>query len=179
MADPSTPQGLGYGARLYLLRIVTTFLIRCPLHLRGTHSASLTGNGSHALMCDLATHEAYFLGLPPPPVHRHRAIALMAMKDGGMGVAKLDESATLSLWSLGVNPDGDMGMSWTQIRVIELDKLLPTKPHSIWPAFVGFARDVGVFFVGTDDWLFTFDLMSGEVRKVCEGARRLDYVTRV
>ncbi|WVZ61630.1 hypothetical protein U9M48_011478 [Paspalum notatum var. saurae] len=144
------------------------FLDEVPTALVGNTLYFSTGKGSRALMYDLATHETYFIGLPPP-VDRRCAIALMTMKDDGLGVAQLDESGTLSLWSMEVNPNGDMGMAWTQIRVIELDKLLPAKAHSIWPAFVGFTRDVGVFFVWADDrLLFTFDLMSGGVRKVLE-----------
>ncbi|WVZ61621.1 hypothetical protein U9M48_011469 [Paspalum notatum var. saurae] len=146
------------------------FLDRVPSALAGNTLCFSAAKGTHALMYDLAAHEAYFISLPQPLVYLRCATALVTMKDGGLGVAQLDESATLSLWSLGVIPDGDVGMAWTQIRVIELDKLLPAKAHSIWPAFVGFTHDVGVFFLGTDDGLFTFDLLSGEVRKVCEEA---------
>lgn len=106
--------------------------------------------------------------LPPKP--GECATVLMAMENGRLGVARLDEAAKLSLWSMEVNvsPNGDMG--WTQIEVIELDKVLPVNACSIRTQFLGFAQGVvGVFFIGTYDGLFSFDLKSGRARKVFEG----------
>ena len=90
----------------------------------------------------------------------------MTTEDGGLGVARM-EGRRLSLWSMEANFNGSMG--WAQIRAIDLVKLLSVDAHSNFSDFVGFAHGVGIFFVGTDDGLFSFDLKSGWVRKVCEG----------
>ncbi|KAG2640657.1 uncharacterized protein LOC120665262 [Panicum virgatum] len=92
---------------------------------------------------------------------------IMTMEDAGLGVARM-EGRRLSLWSMEANLNGSMG--WAQIRAIDLVKLLSdVDAHSNFSDFVGFAHGVGIFFVGTDDGLFSFDLKSGLVRKVCEG----------
>jgi len=115
---------------------------------------------------DLATWETSVIHLPPKA--SECATVLMVMEeDGGLGFARVDMDARLSLWSMEANPNGDMG--WTQTRVTELDKLLPVNGDSISCTFLGFAQAVGVFFVGTyDDGLFSFDLKSGRVSKVYE-----------
>lgn len=101
---------------------------------------------------------------------------LMTMEDGGLGVARLDEDARLSIWSMEVNPNGEKG--WTQIRVFELVKLLSLDARSICSDFVGLSHGVGIFFKGANDGLFTIDLKSGLIKKVvCEELRnngRLD-----
>ncbi|XP_066345174.1 uncharacterized protein [Miscanthus floridulus] len=120
--------------------------------------------GSRTLSYNLATRQTSVIHLPPMP--DECATALMGMENGGLGVAKLDKAAKLSVWSMEVNPNGDIG--WTQIKVVELDKLLPVNACSISSEFLCYAQGVGVFFVGTYDGLFSFDLMSGKVRKVFE-----------
>ncbi|CAD6207703.1 unnamed protein product [Miscanthus lutarioriparius] len=126
---------------------------------------------------DLATLETSVIHLPPAS---KCATVLMAMEDGGgLGFARVDMDARLSLWSMEANPNGDMG--WTQTRVIELEKLLPVDADSIFCSFLGFAHAVGVFFVATyDDGLFSFNLKSGRVRKVYEEECDVfDYLGRV
>lgn len=113
----------------------------------------------------LATRQTSVIHLPPMP--GVFATALMVTENGGLGVARLDEAAKLSLWSM-ENPNGEIG--WTQIKVIELDKALPVEARSICSVFLGYVQGAGVFFVGTYDGLFSFDLRSGRVRKVLEEA---------
>jgi hypothetical protein len=120
--------------------------------------------GCRTLSYDLATRQTSVIHLPPMP--GERATALMGMENGGLGVARLDKAAKLSVWSMEVNPNRDIG--WTQIKVVELDKLLPVNACSISSEFLCFAQGVGVFFIGTYDGLFSFDLMSGQVRQVFE-----------
>ncbi|CAL5079034.1 unnamed protein product [Urochloa decumbens] len=119
--------------------------------------------GKRILGYDLATRETSVVQLPPK--HEDSSTALITVDDGGLGVARLDKTAKLSLWSMEASTNGDMG--WTKFRVIELDKLLSVDPHSIRYNFVGFAHGVGAFIVGTGDWLLSFHLTSGQVRKVC------------
>lgn len=102
--------------------------------------------------------------------------SLITIADGGgLGVTRLDRDARLSVWSMEANPNGEKG--WTQIRVIELVKLLSMDARSICSGFVPFSRDDGTFFMGTDDGLFSIDLKSGIKKKLCEELRnngRLD-----
>lgn len=99
--------------------------------------------------------------LQPPGSHK-----LITMEDGRLGVAKLDEAARLSLWSMEANTNGDIG--WTQTRVIDLEKLLPVNASSICFNCIGFVLGLGVLLVGTHDGLFYLDLKSGRVRKLCK-----------
>jgi hypothetical protein len=54
----------------------------------------------------------------------------MEMENGGLGVARLNEPAKLTLYSLEVNPKGDLERA--QIKVIELENVLPINGHSIY-----------------------------------------------
>ncbi|KAL6594626.1 hypothetical protein ACP70R_048364 [Stipagrostis hirtigluma subsp. patula] len=96
--------------------------------------------------------------------------ALVAV-DGGVTFAVLMDHR-LHLWSLEtMDPDGVAG--WSQLRVIQLETLLPAiaDPESS-PRLVGFAKeaDSDVIFVGTKFGLFAVGLTSHWIRKVCDGA---------
>ena len=56
---------------------------------------------------------------------------------------------------------------WSQLRVVELETLLPADAFPILDYYVCFAHGVGVFFVPTQDRrsIFSIDLNSGWVRK--------------
>ncbi|WVZ88381.1 hypothetical protein U9M48_034908 [Paspalum notatum var. saurae] len=122
------------------------------------------------LLYDLATQKTCIARLPLPHGH-YESTLLMTMEDGGLGIAVL-EDGRLSLWSVeaNVNPNGDIRMECTQIRVIELDKHLPVDPRFIGSGFLSYLHDVDVFFVGTIEGFFTFDPKSGRVRKVYQEA---------
>jgi len=75
------------------------------------------------------------------------------------------------------NFNGSMG--WAQIRAIDLVKLLSVNVQSNRCDFVGFAHGVGILFVGILDGLFSFDLKSGQVRRVCEGGCHYDGIRGV
>ncbi|XP_066385701.1 uncharacterized protein [Miscanthus floridulus] len=148
-----------------------------PTALVGNTLYFMADSGAGVLSFDLDTLETSVIHLPPAS---KCATVLMAMEeDGGLGFARVDMDARLSLWSMEANPNGDMG--WTQTRVIELEKLLPVDADSIFCSFLGFAHAVGVFFVATyDDGLFSFDLKSGRVREVYEEECDVfDYLGRV
>ncbi|CAN6180943.1 unnamed protein product, partial [Urochloa humidicola] len=82
----------------------------------------------------------------------------------GLGLATTHGSK-LYMWSRNDGPQLDAG--WTQNRVIELETLLPSYATS--PDVVGFAEGIGVIFVRADDVLFTIDLKTCKVKKVCQG----------
>ncbi|KAJ1264766.1 hypothetical protein BS78_08G026400 [Paspalum vaginatum] len=132
---------------------------------------TIGGADMSVLMYDLATQKTSIARLPLP--HRHYFNTLpMTMEDGGLGVAGLEGFGRLYLWSVeaNVNPNGDIRMECTQNRVIELDKLLPVDPCSIFSGFLSYLHGVDVFFVGTIEGFFTFDPKSGRVRKVYQEA---------
>ena len=87
------------------------------------------------------------------------------MGGGQLGFARIVDSRLL-LWSMQTGPDqGHAG--WSQLRVVELETLLPADAFPILDYCVCFAHGVEVFFVPTQDRrsIFSIDLNSGWVRK--------------
>ncbi|KAK3124298.1 hypothetical protein QOZ80_7BG0584630 [Eleusine coracana subsp. coracana] len=115
------------------------------------------------LRYDLATRIASVTDQPPGSFGCFTVP--MGMKDGGLGLARL-KGSTLSLWSLYAYPDGDL--SWVEITAIELNRHLPAGALPVSSNFLGCAQGFVVFFVGTEDGLYSFDLKSGIVKKVCD-----------
>ncbi|OEL38664.1 hypothetical protein BAE44_0000317 [Dichanthelium oligosanthes] len=136
---------------------------REPAALVGNALYFPIGVGSSAVRYDLATRETSVMRLPPESWGY--AAVLVAMEDGGLGVARLEGGVTggLSLWKMEAGANGDIG--WTQTTVVELGNLLALPISS---RFLGFAHGTGVF-VEADGGLFSFDLESGLVEMVCEG----------
>ncbi|CAN6170630.1 unnamed protein product [Urochloa humidicola] len=121
------------------------------------------GAGTKLLRYNLASEEMSVINFPPA-FHR-RCYVHMTTEDGQLGFAILEDSM-LRLWSKEADRDEDAG--WTQNRVIDLQKLLPVDARvSTSLHLVAFADGVGVCFVDTDDRLFTIDLKSSQVKKVC------------
>ncbi|KAG2632341.1 hypothetical protein PVAP13_2NG079984 [Panicum virgatum] len=149
-----------------------TYVAEFPNYKVDMLPSAIVGNALHfvvdssrrILKYDLATRETYvFL---QPLVSYGYYTTIMTMEDGGLGVARMDDELSLSLWSW--VPKSDGGMGWAKIRAIDLVKLLSVDAHSIGSDFVVFASGVRIFFVGTDVGLFSFDLNSDQVRKICE-----------
>ncbi|XP_066373210.1 uncharacterized protein [Miscanthus floridulus] len=118
--------------------------------------------GEQLACYDMETRETYVIHLPLKL--GECSTALMEMENGELGVARLDEAAKLTLWSSELNPNRDL--EWAQIKVIELEKVLPVNGRSIYSNYIAFAHGAGIFFVGTDDGIFSFDLKSGQAKKV-------------
>ncbi|XP_062188961.1 uncharacterized protein LOC133892293 [Phragmites australis] len=124
---------------------------------------------------DLGTREMPVMQLPAAITSLvstpYGPIELMAMEDGRLGFARVQESR-LCIWSKDVEDAG-----WTLSKDIELEKLLPLNNGSPTAAhdLVGFADGIGLVFVKVEDGIFTVDLKSGRTRKVCEGS----YITSV
>ncbi|TVU40932.1 hypothetical protein EJB05_14417, partial [Eragrostis curvula] len=64
----------------------------------------------------------------------------------------------------------DVDAAWTQIRVIELERLLPVNALPISCDFIGSVQGFGVFFVGTKDGLYSVDIKCGTTRKGLQAA---------
>ncbi|CAN6180949.1 unnamed protein product [Urochloa humidicola] len=121
------------------------------------------GAGTKLLRYNLASEEMSVINFPP--AFHCRCYVHMTTEDGQLGFAIIEDS-TLYLWSKEADRDEDAG--WTQNRVIDLQKLLPVDARvSTSLRLVAFADGVGVCFVDTDDRLFTIDLKSSQVKKVC------------
>ncbi|CAL5091998.1 unnamed protein product [Urochloa decumbens] len=87
--------------------------------------------------------------------------------DGGLGFAAIHKSKLL-IWRKD-GPEEDAG--WTQNRVIELEKLLTSPNDAILPPFfvVGCIDGTSVIFLRAGFAIFTVDLKTYKVKKVCEG----------
>ncbi|TVU40579.1 hypothetical protein EJB05_14046 [Eragrostis curvula] len=101
-----------------------------------------------------------------PPDFTLDCAVLTTVEDGALGVVSLEDSR-LDLWSMVTGSNGDVG--WAKIRVIQLQTLLPVNV-TILSDFVGFAHGIGVFLVGTNKGVFSVDLKSHRVRKICDEA---------
>jgi hypothetical protein len=71
------------------------------------------------------------------------------------------------MWSRKDGSKADAG--WAQDRVIELERLFPKDAILGSPDVVCFAEGVGVIFVRSRNVLFTIDLKTCKVKKVCKG----------
>ncbi|XP_044985852.1 uncharacterized protein LOC123453148 isoform X2 [Hordeum vulgare subsp. vulgare] len=90
---------------------------------------------------------------------------LMVAEDGGIGLSE-DFSSQLMLWSREESDE-----EWVLSRVIDLEILLPAgalmdAEHEV--VVLGFAEGVNVIFVNTIAGLYTIDLQSVQVKKVCD-----------
>ena len=105
-----------------------------------------------------------------PQMDWDERLVLVSVEDGVLVFAGL-RGTKLSLWSAEAGAP-----AWVQRKVIELEKLLPSrafepKPHTVVsyeskPCVCGFAE--GAVFLNTMDGLFTVELNSGRTKKVAE-----------
>ncbi|CAL5091692.1 unnamed protein product [Urochloa decumbens] len=117
--------------------------------------------GANILKYDLVKHCFSLISLPA--VYEKKPL-LMQNADGSLGLAGVTDSR-LHLWSWKVNSEGVTG--WVPWRVIKLKRL----PNA---DVFGFAEGVGVFLLGSNAGVFTFDLKSGRMRDV---GKSMDYCT--
>ncbi|KAE8799227.1 hypothetical protein D1007_25353 [Hordeum vulgare] len=91
----------------------------------------------------------------------------MQTKDGLFGLAGLDEFK-LHLWSRVTSTD-DGVVSWTHLRVIDLERLLATEvvtePSKDLMRLIGYAEDADVIFVGMDCSIYMIHLKSMQIEE--------------
>ncbi|TVU40395.1 hypothetical protein EJB05_13859, partial [Eragrostis curvula] len=92
-------------------------------------------------------------------------VALVTREDGGLGLATVVDFR-LYIWSRENGPRRHD--RWTQIRVVELDKLLPVSAHMTFYEVVGAANCAGVIFLATGDGFYVIDLKFGRATKLCQ-----------
>jgi hypothetical protein len=127
---------------------------------------------------DLARHALTVIDTPDQEPnygpHYGERFNLMLTEDGGLGLIT-DEDPHLKLWSRNANDSSDA--RWLLSRVIFLGNSLPFRPNYRIGWFVdpdsivaifGFAEGANVIFFNTVGGLFTLDLKSEQVRKVCD-----------
>ncbi|TKW30114.1 hypothetical protein SEVIR_2G013500v4 [Setaria viridis] len=117
-----------------------------------------------ALRYDLESREMSWVQLPPT-YHNFELRVLTTTEDDGLGLVTA-HSNKIYMWSRKAGPPNT---GWTQDRVIELERLLPIDAVLASPDVVGFAEGIGVVFVTANNVLFTIDLKTCKVKKVCEG----------
>ncbi|CAL5032085.1 unnamed protein product [Urochloa decumbens] len=127
--------------------------------------------------------EAEVLSVIEPPQGNKRlgTVFAMAAEDGGLGLASMSKnSSRLYLWAMETETAGVAGDDgrWVQSRIVDLNTLLPAggNPGSR-PCLSGVGEDGSVIFVSTDDGVFTVELESSNVKKVCgEMGNKVDLV---
>ncbi|RLN24374.1 hypothetical protein C2845_PM07G08390 [Panicum miliaceum] len=106
--------------------------------------------------------------IEPPQGKRLRNVIVMTAEDGGLGLASLCRDRLITLWSRETTgPIGDAGQ-WVQRRVIDLKTLLPVGNPKRRPCLRGVAEDGDLIFVSSEDGVFTVELKSSQVKKVCD-----------
>lgn len=91
----------------------------------------------------------------------------MTAEDGGLGLAMLDgyNLYTLSRGTTGI--DGQVG--WGNKRLVSLCDLLPAGADIERMHVAAAVNVLGLLLIGTDVGLFSYDMKSGQVKKLCDG----------
>jgi hypothetical protein len=123
------------------------------------------------LKYDLGTSMCDTSGLLPWTSSDRKSVVLTATESGGLGCA-IAEDSKLSLWSRVAGPNEHW--VWSQTRVIELENYICVDKNIKWPYILaGYAHGLDVLFVLREDGLFSVDLKSGGMKRVC--GRRATY----
>ncbi|KAF7045321.1 hypothetical protein CFC21_054438 [Triticum aestivum] len=134
-------------------------------------------DGGSILECDLARH-----GLTEFDAPNHESgsnaerFTLMVSEDGGLGLCE-ELDVRLKLWTREVSDRTDA--RWVLNRVIHLHNLLPkgTRVNAeTRPIVLGFAEGANVIFANTFSGLFTIELQSDRVKKVCHNRRSCNLI---
>ncbi|TVU40530.1 hypothetical protein EJB05_13997, partial [Eragrostis curvula] len=155
----SEPTSFSDQQRLDYVDSVPSVLIRNTLYFMFNFSSKI-------LKYDLEMHEISLIPFPHASL-KWLCDGITTTEDGGLGFAMVHDSK-LYMWSREVIPEVNGG--WVQSRIIELKKLLPEDALLSSPDAIGFADGIGVIFLkGANDVVFTIDLKTYKVKKVCEG----------
>uniref|UniRef100_A0ACD5UTC5 Uncharacterized protein n=1 Tax=Avena sativa TaxID=4498 RepID=A0ACD5UTC5_AVESA len=118
------------------------------------------------LRYDLLTRELSTITWSAMYKWEHGEHILIRMEGGVLGCASLQESR-LELWSMEGGTDGTV--KWVIHRVVKLDNLLPFRYRYL----ISLAEDLGILFMQTDLGIFTIELSSGRVKKICSSNVRV------
>ncbi|CAM0951944.1 unnamed protein product [Alopecurus aequalis] len=117
---------------------------------------------------DSARHIMAML-LPPCSSGYERKFNIMLAEDGGLGVGEYSSPENLKLWTREASVGADA--HWVLSRVIDLANLLPIDalPNADSRVqVVGFAEGTNTILLNTVAGIFTVELQSERVRKVCD-----------
>ncbi|KAM3206646.1 hypothetical protein ACQJBY_062019 [Aegilops geniculata] len=106
------------------------------------------------------------LSLIDVPFAAHADI-LMAMKDGSLGIAHVDNRFTLYVWSRQIDSNGVA--SWTHGRVVDLKNLVPIRNPKRRPILIGSMEGSDIIFVKTDLGVYEIDLKTLEWKERMKG----------
>ncbi|VAI39367.1 unnamed protein product [Triticum turgidum subsp. durum] len=128
------------------------------------------GNADSASVVEyeLASRELTVFGLPDK--YYGHAYSLVLLEDGGIGLIQYLDTR-LKLWRREASAEA----GWVLNRVMCLKSFIPMHAllHSEYRLQVmGFAEEANIIFVDTVIGLFTIELQSGHVRKVCRDTDR-------
>ncbi|CAL4944308.1 unnamed protein product [Urochloa decumbens] len=117
-----------------------------------------------ALKYDMELREMFWIQLPSTCSNLGLRV-LTTTEDGRLGLVTADGNK-IYMWS---RKAGSNDAGWTQNRVIELERLLPSDAILTSPDVLCFAEGIHVIFVRSNNVLFTIDLKACKVKKVCKG----------
>ncbi|TVU03858.1 hypothetical protein EJB05_50596, partial [Eragrostis curvula] len=131
----------------------------------------LREDSSKLLAYELCKQQLSFVSLPSVGrLDVYYSFALKKADEGKLGLLMARQDRKLFVWSRKAAPDGDA--DWTQQRVFELDKMLPSRIR--WYHYVLFAAPSrnGVIVIKVYGALFIIDLKSGGVTELLVDGRR-------
>ena len=152
-----------------------------------THTTSLlVGDSLLYFLSDQGTIIEYDLAegdtttMPAPlEFDGNNLVALILTEDGGLGVAESFSDSGISIWSMLVSDDNDV-VQWVRSWEICLDNFLPAAALNDKAdeedeedeveeiKLMSFVERANVLFIRTPTGIFTIELQSERVRKVCE-----------
>ncbi|RCV09298.1 hypothetical protein SETIT_2G016100v2 [Setaria italica] len=128
-------------------------------------SANETDLRSRILKYDLGTSMFDTIRLPPSTSRYRKSVMLTATENGGLGCGIVEHSR-LCLWSRVAGRPNEHWV-WAQTRVIELEKIIPDDDILMSYHLAGYAHGLDVLFIMRFDGLFSVDLKSGRMKRVC------------
>ncbi|XP_044392391.1 uncharacterized protein [Triticum aestivum] len=136
-----------------------------------TYSNVLVGSSVFYFICfleyDLSRHALNEFSFRPPDNYYGCIYNLVLAEDGGLGIIQ-DLDPQLKLWTREASDGTDE--QWVLTWVIDLGNLLPTSARlneDYRVHVMGFAEGANAIVVNTVDGVFTVELQSDHVRKVC------------
>ncbi|TVU40362.1 hypothetical protein EJB05_13825, partial [Eragrostis curvula] len=125
------------------------------------------------LAFEMGNQQLSFVSIPSTCRNCSFTVFAIAEDKGKLGYAVTQDSK-LFTWSRDAGRlDGDAG--WTQRRVFELDKLIPSCIRSFVDELYATTNNRGVVIVKGRHVLFTLDLKSGKVTKLVDGCTKHIY----
>lgn len=138
-------------------------------------SSFLTIN-ARILKYDLSAQEISLVDLPPGCHQGPQILLTTATQYGGLEVARVDKQARIHIWSMETGPNGLV--RWVpDDRVIDLGTMRLANPHPFYVADI--VHSLGAIIIWARDGVFSVDIKSKRVTKLCQERRIVNFVPYV